>query len=370
MRRLQLALVACPLLLGHSVLAHDAVPGNSTEVNDCDYAVATVSRSDFIDCESNHNHAAACFDWAHERKAKLQSQVGEPCENEVRTLKGPGGCKDQGKKIRILYHQHRGLECTASEGCDGKDGNPPPHDHWEFVHLTVDCGGSGSTAAGESAAAVGSAAVHAEGLHGSISFSQEDDGGYAWGIAWRFDNRFDATREAVTQCRREGGTNCTEVGWFENACGALAIGDENGYGAGWGDSTAAAERDALRQCRVANDNCRIEVARCSDSRQAAGGYGTAPGSESPSEGNAAKTESTDEEACKYNWCTYFRYIYYGNPSINESPGNTRAEAEEGAKIFCDRVLAAARNPGVDPDAHGGCDILETKKGSGERRLDY
>ena len=48
-------------------------------------------------------------------------------------------------------------------------------------------------------------------LYGSITFSQEDDGGYAWGIAWRFGSSVSATDEAIEQCRREGGTECAEV---------------------------------------------------------------------------------------------------------------------------------------------------------------
>ena len=112
-------------------------------------------------------------------------------------------------------------------------------------------------------------AAHAQ--HGSIAFSQEFDGSYAWGIAWDYVNAVNATERSINECRRNGGTNCMEAGWFKNACGALAIGDDNGYGAGWGDTSTEAKRDALRQCRASNDNCRIEVARCSDSRQAAGG---------------------------------------------------------------------------------------------------
>ena len=107
-------------------------------------------------------------------------------------------------------------------------------------------------------------------LHGSIAFSQEDDGAYAWGIAWSFDTPSGALAESIDQCQAYGGSDCAEVGWFSEACGALAIGDGNGYGAGWGDSTAEAERDALSQCRAANPNCRIEVARCSQSEQAGG----------------------------------------------------------------------------------------------------
>lgn len=107
-------------------------------------------------------------------------------------------------------------------------------------------------------------------LHGSIAFSQEDDGAYAWGIAWSYDSSVGAESEAIGQCREYGGTRCAEAGWFQEACGALAIGDGNGYGAGWGATTAEAERDALARCRAANDDCRIEVARCSRSEEAGG----------------------------------------------------------------------------------------------------
>ena len=107
-------------------------------------------------------------------------------------------------------------------------------------------------------------------LHGAIAFSQEADGGYAWGIAWSFDSPAGAVAEATDQCREYGGTGCEEAGWFENACGALAIGDGNGYGTGWGDTLAEAERDALRECRAANADCRVEVARCSQSQEAGG----------------------------------------------------------------------------------------------------
>ncbi len=107
-------------------------------------------------------------------------------------------------------------------------------------------------------------------LHGSIAFSQDDDGAYAWGIAWSFDSSAGAQAEALGQCREYGGTRCAEAGWFQEACGALAIGDGNGYGTGWGATTGEAERDALAQCRVSNDDCRIEVARCSRSEEAGG----------------------------------------------------------------------------------------------------
>ena len=84
-----------------------------------------------------------------------------------------------------------------------------------------------------------------------------------------------AKQVGLEVCRREGGESCREVGWFRNACGALAIGDENGFGAGWGATTTQAEQDALKKCRAANQDCRIEVSRCSDQPGEASGVAKA-----------------------------------------------------------------------------------------------
>ena len=112
----------------------------------------------------------------------------------------------------------------------------------------------------------GSAATAATGdLHGSIAFSRLDRGGYAYGIAWNAQSPEAARRGAREECARHGGgSGCREVGGFLNACGALAIGDNNGFGTGWGATNAEAESDALSNCRAANRNCRVEVSRCVD----------------------------------------------------------------------------------------------------------
>lgn len=110
-----------------------------------------------------------------------------------------------------------------------------------------------------------SAAAAAGGLHGSIAFSKLDGGGYAYGIAWNAQSGEAAGRGAREECERHGGgSGCREVGGFRNACGALAIGDNNGFGTGWGATNAEAESDALSNCRAANRNCRVEVSRCAD----------------------------------------------------------------------------------------------------------
>ena len=173
-------------------------------------------------------------------------------------------------------------------------------------------------------------------LHGSIAFSQDDDGAYAWGIAWSFDSSAGAQSEALGQCREYGGTRCAEAGWFQEACGALAIGDGNGYGTGWGATTGEAERDALAQCRVSNDDCRIEVARCAQSEQAGGAGRT------DSEDTAVSREPADtsDDSCGGWEAT-------SNPTWNEEglrrgglniprehSGGTRAEAEDHAQRTC------------------------------------
>jgi hypothetical protein len=139
MKGLRLALATFLVSAGIPVFADQATPGNSSDVFDCDYIVTTVSRGDFLDCETNHDHEDGCFKWAHERKALLERDVGADCERGVRKSEGPGGCRDQGMNTRILYHAHRGLQCTVENGCTGRDGAPQPHDHWEFVHFHVDC---------------------------------------------------------------------------------------------------------------------------------------------------------------------------------------------------------------------------------------
>lgn len=98
---------------------------------------------------------------------------------------------------------------------------------------------------------------------GSIVFSQEPDGGYAWGMGWGYGSHSSATSRAVDECRDRGGSNCQEIAWSRNACGALTIGDSNGYGYGWGRSTAAAEDRAMTACRNYNRNCRLVISRCS-----------------------------------------------------------------------------------------------------------
>ena len=113
--------------------------------------------------------------------------------------------------------------------------------------------------------------VSAQDLYGSMAFAQTGDGGYAGGIAWNAQSHAKARQSAIDECRwAGGGSACREVGWFRNACGAIAIGDGDGYGTGWGDSSDEAERAAMNECRSQNNTCHIEITRCTELSVAVG----------------------------------------------------------------------------------------------------
>ena len=105
--------------------------------------------------------------------------------------------------------------------------------------------------------------AYIEDCYGSITLSQKDDGSYAWGVSWDFDNLNAADAEAINQCRRPGGSYCAGITWLRNACGALAVGDRNGYGAGEGEAISLAEYQAMSSCNEANYGCRIIDSRYS-----------------------------------------------------------------------------------------------------------
>ena len=125
-------------------------------------------------------------------------------------------------------------------------------------------------------------------LWGSIAFSQESGGGYAYGIVWNSGGREPARQRAVQVCRSEGGTSCAELGWFRNTCASLAVGDRGGAAVGGGKQIAAAESMALSECRNAgNTNCKIEISRCTDRDVSIAGAGTSAVTEKKAETKAS-----------------------------------------------------------------------------------
>ena len=169
-------------------------------------------------------------------------------------------------------------------------------------------------------------------LHGSIAFSQDADGSYAWGIAWSFDSSTGAEAEALGQCRAHDGKRCSQAGWFQEACGALAIGDDNGYGTGWGATAAAAKRDALTQCRGSNNDCRIEVARCAQSEQAGGSGRTEREDTARRRPSNAVQPANDSKSICSRWRGQAGLIGYA--AVYPGYGSTVIEANEKAMARC------------------------------------
>ena len=190
-------------------------------------------------------------------------------------------------------------------------------------------------------------------LHGSIAFSQDDDGAYAWGIAWSFDSSAGAQSEALGQCREYGGTRCAEAGWFREACGALAIGSGNGYGTGWGATTGEAERDALAQCRAVNDDCRIEVARCSQSQEA-GGSGR---KESEDAAGTQRPGPSSDSSCVMWEVEVHTAWPEGEHDVTFDGGASRAEAEERGRWWCREFSSDRDGSTVSPLS---CVVTEPK----------
>ena len=110
------------------------------------------------------------------------------------------------------------------------------------------------------------AAVPARGqdAHGAIAFDQiGQDLAVAYGVAWDYPSRDDAQEAAVNACRDGGGSDCTVLAWFQNACGALAV-DQYGMAQGKGArSLEQAEARALRTCEAAGGvGCAVVGSQC------------------------------------------------------------------------------------------------------------
>lgn len=89
--------------------------------------------------------------------------------------------------------------------------------------------------------------------YGSIAFSQETG---AHGYAYDYATQTEAQDGALAECAKYGG-GCKVASWFRNGCGALAVGDDRGWGADWGNSRNEAENKALQRCGTHTSKCKI-----------------------------------------------------------------------------------------------------------------
>lgn len=103
-------------------------------------------------------------------------------------------------------------------------------------------------------AAVGMAGTaHARDYYGAIAFSQVTG---AHGYSFDYSSRGGAQGRAMQECAKYGG-GCKVAAWFKNGCGALAVGNGNGWGAEWGPNKASAQRLALKRCSSHTGGCQV-----------------------------------------------------------------------------------------------------------------
>ena len=92
----------------------------------------------------------------------------------------------------------------------------------------------------------------------SISSSSWGAGGFGSG-----NSQSSARNTALAGCRRVASSNpnCQEVMFFQNACGSVAISqDDNRAGVGWDESESEAGRKAIAACRTAGgQGCRVRT---------------------------------------------------------------------------------------------------------------
>ena len=137
-----------------------------------------------------------------------------------------------------------------------------------FIHSTIFNGHHAPTgfitAAIMGAALLVSIPAAAQDAHGVIAFGETEQGdGVAYGFSWNYSAKDTAHAEAIRACMSSGGTNCIELAWFQNGCGALAI-DKHGNAQGKpGMTREQAETRALRTCEAAGGTgCTIVGSLC------------------------------------------------------------------------------------------------------------
>ena len=97
---------------------------------------------------------------------------------------------------------------------------------------------------------LGSTAALAD-YFGAIAFSQDSG---SVGYSYDYGGQSGAEQRALVEC---GNQACMVVVWFRNACGALAIGDGNGYGTGWAATRGEAENIAMSNCNQNSSSCGV-----------------------------------------------------------------------------------------------------------------
>lgn len=109
-------------------------------------------------------------------------------------------------------------------------------------------------------------AQSAAGSFGAIAFSTATG---AIGFGQDNATREEAESVALQNCRAVSTQpdDCKTVMWFQNACAAIAVGDDGGYGWAWHANRDIAAQNSIAQCqRYSKGGCRVMRRACSSAR--------------------------------------------------------------------------------------------------------
>jgi len=86
--------------------------------------------------------------------------------------------------------------------------------------------------------------------------------GFGPGGAWGYSAGQYSQRQAWRKVNRSCRGNCTVIKTFQNLCGAIAAGPDNGWGWTSSRSMRGAKRGAMRQCRRNSYDCSLRAWAC------------------------------------------------------------------------------------------------------------
>lgn len=102
--------------------------------------------------------------------------------------------------------------------------------------------------------------AHAKNKFGAIAISPSSK---AMGWSFNYNSKWKANQVALNKCRKYA-SDCKIGVWFRNACGAIAVGANGGWGAHWGNSVKSAKWKAKKTCRKYDSYCQVKRWVCTD----------------------------------------------------------------------------------------------------------
>ena len=105
-------------------------------------------------------------------------------------------------------------------------------------------------------------AAMAKHYYGSIAFSPDTGA-----IGYSFDHatKQRAINAALNGCTKYADDCVTAINFWDGACGAIAVGTGNGWGASWGEDMHFASDAALEACRSHTTRCVVKRTQCTRS---------------------------------------------------------------------------------------------------------